>query len=256
MAATIASHNPDAVRAAKHILNNCALVDVATQAVTKIGAPAMIRSIDPAPDGQHARVTRMTKPFAYVVPVNSFGQVEEVWDGTGTSLVELSSRPINLGVRAAGAAAGRGGRGGGANQTGRRADRNPRGHDEPETPGEDRNVEGETLEPHTSTTGDGGGPDREHRKGRDPEKGQLRHLEVVPRGGAEDHRQEKQGRAEEEVNRPFGGELAPRRGGVSRGESGVGERCYRHAETIAYRHLLLARRKGGMIRKRAEFRAV
>jgi enoyl-CoA hydratase/carnithine racemase len=30
MAATIASHNPDAVRAAKHILNNCALVDVAT----------------------------------------------------------------------------------------------------------------------------------------------------------------------------------------------------------------------------------
>jgi len=106
-----------------HATGQYALVDVATQAVKKIGAPAMIRSIDPSPDGQHARVTTMTKPFSYIVPVSSFGQVEEVWDAAGKSLVQLSTRPINLGVQAANPdpqAAPAGGRGGGANQTGRR----------------------------------------------------------------------------------------------------------------------------------------
>ncbi|HUR21960.1 MAG TPA: prolyl oligopeptidase family serine peptidase [Vicinamibacterales bacterium] len=108
-----------------HATGQYALIDVATQAVKKIGSPAMIRSIDPSPDGQFARVTVMTKPFSYIVPVSSFGQKEEVWDSTGKSLVELSSRPINLGVQPAtadpqAAPAGGGGRGGGANQAGKR----------------------------------------------------------------------------------------------------------------------------------------
>jgi dipeptidyl aminopeptidase/acylaminoacyl peptidase len=107
-----------------HATGQYALVDVATQAVKKIGAPAMIRSVDPSPDGQLARVTIMTKPFSYIVPAGNFGQVEDVWDATGTSLVQLSTRPANLGVQAAtpdpAAAPAGGGRGGGANQTGRR----------------------------------------------------------------------------------------------------------------------------------------
>ena len=106
-----------------HATGQYALIDVATQSVKKIGAPAMIRSVDPSPDGLYARVTIMTRPFSYIVPVSSFGQVEQVWDGTGKSLVQLSDRPINLGVQAATpdpAAAPAGGRGGGANQTGRR----------------------------------------------------------------------------------------------------------------------------------------
>ncbi len=108
-----------------HATGQYALLDVATGAVRKIGAPAMIRAIDPSPDGQHARMTLMTKPFSYIVPASSFGQVEQVWDAAGTSLVQLSARPINLGVQAANpdpaaAPAAGGGRGGGANQTGRR----------------------------------------------------------------------------------------------------------------------------------------
>ena len=106
-----------------HATGQYALIDVATQAVKKIGAPAMIRSVDPSPDGLYARVTIMTRPFSNIVPVSSFGQVEQVWDAAGKSLVQLSDRPINLGVQAATpdpAAAPAGGRGGGANQTGRR----------------------------------------------------------------------------------------------------------------------------------------
>lgn len=103
-----------------HVTGQIAVVDVATQAVKKFGTPQMFRSFDLAPDGQHARITRMTKPFSYIVPASSFGQVEEVWDATGKALVELSARPINLGVQSADAQAGGGGRGGGANQAGRR----------------------------------------------------------------------------------------------------------------------------------------
>ncbi len=104
-----------------HATGQLGMIDITTQAIKKVGTPQMFRSFDIAPDGQHARITRMTKPFSYIVPVSNFGQVEEVWDATGKALVELSSREINLGVQQANADAGQaGGRGGGANQAGRR----------------------------------------------------------------------------------------------------------------------------------------
>ncbi len=106
-----------------HATGQLALVDVATQAVKKFGTPQMFRSFDLSPDGLHARITRMTRPFSYIVPVSNFGQVEEVWDATGKALVELSKRDINLGVQQDTpdpAAAPAGGRGGGAAQGGRR----------------------------------------------------------------------------------------------------------------------------------------
>jgi dipeptidyl aminopeptidase/acylaminoacyl peptidase len=114
-----------------HSTGQIALVDLQTLALTKFGKPAMIRALDMAPDGKHARVTRMIKPFSYIVPTNSFGQIEEIWDASGTALAKLSERPINLGVQADPAdppdpqnpspqAQGGGGRGGGDNQQGKR----------------------------------------------------------------------------------------------------------------------------------------
>ena len=106
-----------------HATSQLVSIDTTTGVATKIGAPTMITGINPAPDGQHVRVTRMTKPFSYLVPVSSFGSIEEVWDRTGKSLTQLSERKINLGTGAAAddpadqAAAG--GRGGAA-QTGKR----------------------------------------------------------------------------------------------------------------------------------------
>ena len=83
-----------------HATGQIALIDVQTVAVTKFGKPAMIRAVDMAPDGKHARVTRMVKPFSYIVPTSSFGQIEEVWDAAGTALTKITERPINLGVQA------------------------------------------------------------------------------------------------------------------------------------------------------------
>ena len=64
----------------------------------KIGPPAVIRSLDLSPDGKYVRVTRMTRPFSYIVPVSNFGTIDEVWDLNGKVLAKVSDRPLNLGV--------------------------------------------------------------------------------------------------------------------------------------------------------------
>ncbi len=67
--------------------------------VKYIGQPAMIRAIDVSPDGKYVRVTRITRPFSYIVPVSNFGSVEEIVDGDGKALAKLSDRPLNEGVQ-------------------------------------------------------------------------------------------------------------------------------------------------------------
>ena len=81
-----------------HSTGQLALIDVAKSSAKKIGAPAMIRAIDVAPDGKYVRVTRMLKPFSYDVPVSNFGQIEEIWDESGKAVAKVSDRPMNVGV--------------------------------------------------------------------------------------------------------------------------------------------------------------
>ncbi|MEO7457529.1 MAG: hypothetical protein ABIY52_14800, partial [Gemmatimonadaceae bacterium] len=76
-----------------------ALIDVGSRSVKKIGAPAMIRSVDASPDGKFVRVTRVTEPFSYVVPVSNFGTVEELWDATGKMITALNRTPLREGER-------------------------------------------------------------------------------------------------------------------------------------------------------------
>ena len=104
-----------------HATGQLVSIDPVTGVAKKIGTPAMITGINPSPDGQCVRVTRTTKPFSYLVPVSSFGSVEEVWDATGKTLTQLTERKINLGTAAAAddPADQAGGRGG-ANQAGKR----------------------------------------------------------------------------------------------------------------------------------------
>ncbi|MEO8619684.1 MAG: prolyl oligopeptidase family serine peptidase [bacterium] len=90
-----------------------AIIDVKSKRVRKLGAPAMIRSVDASPDGQYLRVTRMTEPFSYVVPVSSFATVNELYDANGKLLATLSTSPLREGERGAdGDTPGGGGRGG------------------------------------------------------------------------------------------------------------------------------------------------
>lgn len=81
-----------------HATGQLALVSADGGDVTEVGEPAMIRGIDPSPTGEHVIVTRMVRPFSYVVPVSRFGRVEELWDLDGEVLVTLDEVELNTGV--------------------------------------------------------------------------------------------------------------------------------------------------------------
>lgn len=65
----------------------------------------MIRSVSASPDAQYFRVTLLEKPFSYIVPTNSFGTSEQVWDANGKSLLLVARRPIREGEPDSGAVA-------------------------------------------------------------------------------------------------------------------------------------------------------
>ena len=77
-----------------YTLGQLALIDVKSKAVKKIGAPALITAVDASPDGQYFRVTLQTKPYSYLVPVSSFGTVEQVWDASGKVVVPELSKVV------------------------------------------------------------------------------------------------------------------------------------------------------------------
>ena len=82
-----------------HATGQRAVIDVGSRNVQEIGQPTMIRSFDFSPDGQYARVTRVQPPFSYIVPVNNFATVEEVWDLEGAALAQLDETPMNVGIQ-------------------------------------------------------------------------------------------------------------------------------------------------------------
>ncbi|MDA0328022.1 MAG: prolyl oligopeptidase family serine peptidase [Gemmatimonadetes bacterium] len=81
-----------------HATGQLAVVNVANRNVTEMGAPAMITSFDFAPNGQHARIETMQKPFSYIVPVRSFGSLEEVWGRNGAVMAELERTETQTGL--------------------------------------------------------------------------------------------------------------------------------------------------------------
>ena len=103
-----------------HSTGQVALVDVNTRAIKKVGAPLMVREIDPSPDGKYLRVTRMNKPFSYMVPVQNFGSTQEIWDAEGKVLAKIEDVPLNLGVDTARAVAAPGAGGEGPTSIGKR----------------------------------------------------------------------------------------------------------------------------------------
>jgi len=70
------------------------IIDVKTKLAKKVGAPAMIQTVDASPDGQFFRVSLMQEPFSYMVQYSSFGSVEQLWDATGKVVAELQKRPL------------------------------------------------------------------------------------------------------------------------------------------------------------------
>lgn len=87
------------------------LIDVKAKTAKKIGAPAMIQSVDASPDGQYFRVSTMQKPFSYIVQYTSFATNDELWDANGKAVATINKRPVRLGNDTTGGPGGRGAEG-------------------------------------------------------------------------------------------------------------------------------------------------
>src|SRR5262245_7266649 len=104
-----------------------AIVDVADGKVTKVGTPAMYRTVAMSPGADLYRVTTIKKPFSYFVPVASFGSTEAFVNTEGKALYTVFDRGLRSGnpdavaatTPAPGAGGQRGGGRGGAGRGGR-----------------------------------------------------------------------------------------------------------------------------------------
>src|SRR5205823_10256616 len=79
----------------EHLLTGqLAIITVADGSVTKVGAPAMIRSASAAPGEDQFRVATVKKPFSYYAPFQRFGATEGIWSLEGKSLFTISDRNL------------------------------------------------------------------------------------------------------------------------------------------------------------------
>jgi dipeptidyl aminopeptidase/acylaminoacyl peptidase len=80
-----------------HVTGQLALVNVNSRAVEKVGEPTMLWGFDFSRDGEYVRVTKLRKPFSYVVPVSNFGRADEIWDKSGRKLLDFDTTAMNTG---------------------------------------------------------------------------------------------------------------------------------------------------------------
>ncbi|MBO0720121.1 MAG: S9 family peptidase [Blastocatellia bacterium] len=70
------------------------LFDSLTGDMTSVGAPAIVSSVKPSPDGAHLLVVTNHRPFSYLLPATAFPKEVEVWDLGGRVEYRLASLPL------------------------------------------------------------------------------------------------------------------------------------------------------------------
>ncbi|MCB9752407.1 MAG: prolyl oligopeptidase family serine peptidase [Myxococcales bacterium] len=63
--------------------------------VTRVGPAGIYDEARPSPDGRFIQVTRLTRPFSYVVPYYRFPRELEIWDREGARVRELATLPAS-----------------------------------------------------------------------------------------------------------------------------------------------------------------
>jgi dipeptidyl aminopeptidase/acylaminoacyl peptidase len=70
------------------------LIDTVTGKKSTVGAPGIYPSVSPAPDGKHLLVSRIRKPYSYLLGASAFPRDVEVWDLSGKPVYKLASLPL------------------------------------------------------------------------------------------------------------------------------------------------------------------
>lgn len=71
-----------------------AIVDASTGQRSNLGQPAMYSDFSASPDGNFALVTRVKRPFSWIVPFGRFPKNGEIWDRKGTLVKMLAELPM------------------------------------------------------------------------------------------------------------------------------------------------------------------
>ncbi len=71
-----------------------ALIDTASGKTSNLGRPAVYAGFEPSPDGQHLLITRIHRPYSYVLPHTDFPRDVEIWDLGGKLIKQLASLPL------------------------------------------------------------------------------------------------------------------------------------------------------------------
>ncbi len=71
-----------------------ARVDTATGRRTAVGKPAIFGTVTPSPDGKLLLVSRVVRPYSYLLPVTSFAREIEVWDQNSKKVHTVASLPL------------------------------------------------------------------------------------------------------------------------------------------------------------------
>ncbi|MFN3649975.1 MAG: S9 family peptidase [Armatimonadota bacterium] len=74
------------------------LVDAASGKLTPVGQPGVYSSVDPSPDGLHLLVSRVVKPYSYLLPAWGFPAHVEVWSRDGKLEHTAAKQPSSEGV--------------------------------------------------------------------------------------------------------------------------------------------------------------
>ena len=71
-----------------------AVVEAATGRTTLVGQPGLFGSAEASPNGQHYLVTKVHRPFSWVLPVERFPEDVEVWDQAGKTVASIAKLPL------------------------------------------------------------------------------------------------------------------------------------------------------------------
>ncbi|MDX9904213.1 MAG: prolyl oligopeptidase family serine peptidase [Bacteroidales bacterium] len=61
---------------------------------TAVGSRGMITDLSPSPDGQYLLITKIDKPFSYIVPFYYFPTTTQIWDLQGNVVTTLLEKPL------------------------------------------------------------------------------------------------------------------------------------------------------------------
>jgi dipeptidyl aminopeptidase/acylaminoacyl peptidase len=71
-----------------------AYVDAATGQRTPVGPAAVFATVAPSPDGNYILISRVRRPYSWLVPYTQFASAVEVWDRKGAAVKSIAELPI------------------------------------------------------------------------------------------------------------------------------------------------------------------